>query len=96
MLRFRVLGASFSRFRVFVFEIWVLRASVFVFECFVFETTLVLAQSVEHVTAEREVTGSFPGGRTNIQRNEGTPFALQAARPSRGSDDHVKWRSRLQ
>ena len=54
MLRFRVLGASFSRFRVlrfrdlgcfvfdlgcFVFEFWVLRASVFVFECFVFETT---------------------------------------------------------
>ena len=54
VLRFRVLGASFSRFRVlrfrdlgcfvfdlgcFVFEIWVLRASVFVFECFVFETT---------------------------------------------------------
>ena len=41
---FRVLGASFSsasfsRFRCFVFEIWVLRASVFVFECFVFETT---------------------------------------------------------
>ena len=40
MLRFRVLGASFSRFRVFVFEIWALRASVFVFECFVFETTV--------------------------------------------------------
>ena len=33
MLRFRDLG-------VFVFEFWVLRASVFVFECFVFETTL--------------------------------------------------------
>ena len=47
MLRFRVLGASFSSFRVlpfrvfgcfvfdlgvFVFEIWVLHASVFVFE----------------------------------------------------------------
>ena len=32
MLRFRDLG-------VFVFGIWVLRASVFVFECFVFETT---------------------------------------------------------
>ena len=62
VLHFRVLGAPFSRFMVFVFEIWVLRASVFVFE-----TTLVLAQSVEHVTAEREVTGSFPGGRTNIQ-----------------------------
>ena len=94
---FEFVGAWFSSFGCFVFEIWVLRASVFVFECFVFETTLVLAQSVEHVTAEREVTGSFPGGRTNIiQRNEGTPFALQAARPSRGSDDHVKWRSRLQ
>ena len=46
MLRFRVLGASFSSFGCFVFdlgcfvfEIWVLRASVFVFECFVFETT---------------------------------------------------------
>ena len=38
-LRFRVLGASFSSFGCFVFEIWVLRASVFVFECFVFETT---------------------------------------------------------
>ena len=28
-------------------------------------------------------------------RNEGTSFVLQTARPSRGSDDHVKWRSRL-
>ena len=28
-----------SSFGCFVFEIWVLRASVFVFECFVFETT---------------------------------------------------------
>ena len=39
VLRFRFLGASFSRFGCSVFEIWVLRASVFVFECFVFETT---------------------------------------------------------
>ena len=39
VLRFRVLGASFSSFGCFVFEFWVLRASVFVFECFVFETT---------------------------------------------------------
>ena len=46
VLRFRVLGASFSSlgasfssFGCFVFEIWVLRASVFVFECFVLETT---------------------------------------------------------
>ena len=29
-------------------------------------------------------------------RNEGNTFALQMARPSRGSDDHVKWWSRLQ
>ena len=41
-------------------------------------------------------------GRTNTQglkknlRNEGNTFALQMARPSRGSDDHVKWWSRLQ
>ena len=33
VLRFRDLG-------VFVFEFWVLRASVFVFKCFVFETTV--------------------------------------------------------
>ena len=32
VLRFRDLGASFSSFGCFVFEIWVLRASVFVFE----------------------------------------------------------------
>ena len=38
MLRFRVLGASFSSSGCFVFDFWVLRASVFVFECFVFET----------------------------------------------------------
>ena len=44
VLRFRDLGASFSigasfsRFRCFVFEFWVLRFSVFVFECFVFRT----------------------------------------------------------
>ena len=59
-----------------------------------------LAQSVERLTAEREVEGSIPGAGPLLRvlkwlRNEGTSFALQAARPSRGSDDHVKWRSRL-
>ena len=44
-LRFRVLGASFSRFGCFVFEFWVLRPSVFVFECLVFETTGFLGPS---------------------------------------------------
>ena len=59
-----------------------------------------LAQSVERLTAERGVAGSIPGAGPilrvlKLPRNEGTPFALQAAGPSRGSDDHVKWRSRL-
>ena len=46
VLRFRGLGASFSRFGCSVFESWVLRfrdlgalSSVFVFKCVVFETT---------------------------------------------------------
>ena len=60
-----------------------------------------LAQSVERLTAEREVAGSIPEAGPILRvlkqlRNEGTSFAQQAARPSRGSDDHVKWRSRLQ
>ena len=60
-----------------------------------------LAQSVEHLTTERKVASPIPGAGLILRvleylRNEGTPFALQAARPSRGSDDHVKWRFRLQ
>ena len=60
-----------------------------------------LAQSVERLTAEREVAGSIPGVGSILRvlsklRNEGTTFALQMAKPSRGSDDHVKWRSRIQ
>ena len=51
-----------------------------------------LALSVERLTTERE--------RTNTQglklRKKGTAFALRTVRPSRGSDDNVKWRSRLQ
>ena len=53
-----------------------------------------LAQSLERLTAEREVAGSIPGVGS-LLRKEGTSFALQAARPSRGSDDHGKWWSRL-
>ena len=65
-----------------------------------FLTAAGLAQSVERLTAEREVAGSIlragPILRVLKQlRNKGTPFALQAAGPSHGSDDHVKWRSRL-
>ena len=33
-------GRQVSRFRCFVFEIWLLSASVFIFECFVFKTTM--------------------------------------------------------
>ena len=54
MLGFRDLGASFSSFGCFVFEIWVLHASVFVFECFVFETTSFLR--TVNPTAEINVT----------------------------------------
>ena len=46
-----------------------------------------LAPSVERLTAEREVAGSILGAGPILKflkqlRNEGTPFALQAARPS--------------
>ena len=63
-------------------------------------TAVGLAQSVKRLTAERKVAGSIPGAGPILRvlkwlRNEGTSFALQPARPSRGSDDHVKWRSRL-
>ena len=59
-----------------------------------------LAQSVERLTAEREVAGSITGARLLLRvlkwlRNKGTSFALQAAKPSRGSDDHVKMAVRL-
>ena len=53
-----------------------------------FLTAAGLAQSVERLYAEREVASSILQGRTITQgqlRNEGTPFALQAAWPSRGS-----------
>ena len=60
-----------------------------------------LAQSVERLTAEQEVVGLIPGAGPILRvlkslRNEGTAYALQAARPSHGSDDHVKWRPLLQ
>ena len=41
-----------------------------------------LAPSVERLTAEREVAGSILNFLKQL-RNEGTPFALQVARPSR-------------
>ena len=54
-----------------------------------------LAQSVEPLTADREVVGSIPGALPILRvlkylRNEGTAFAMQMAIASRGSDDHVK------
>ena len=56
---------------------------------------------VEGLPAEREVAGSIPGVRPILRvlkklRNNGTNFAQQMARSSRGSDDQVKWQSRLQ
>ena len=42
--------------------------------------------------------GFVSWGRTKITEKQrcSTAFALRKARPSRGSDDHVKWRTRLQ
>ena len=49
------------------------------------------------LTTERKVAGSIPGagpllGVLKWLKNEGIAFALQMARPSRGSDDHIKRR----
>ena len=60
-----------------------------------------LAQPVERLKAEREVLGSLSRTRLTLRllkylRNKSTSFAVQAARSSRGSDDHVKWWSRVQ
>ena len=60
-----------------------------------------LAQPVERLTAEREVLGSLSRTRLALRvlkyvRNKSTSFAVQEARSSRGSDDHVKWWSRVQ
>ena len=44
----------------------------------------------------RSIPGAGPILRVLKQPgNEGTSFALQMARPSRGSDDYEKWRFRL-
>ena len=60
-----------------------------------------LAQSVERLTVQREVVGSVPGDGPILKvfkklRNEIIAFALQTARLSRGSDEHMKWRCRFQ
>ena len=58
---------------------------------YVLFTAAELAQPVERLNAEREVAGSILwAGAVLRLRNEGTPFALKAARPLRSSDDHVK------
>ena len=62
---------------------------------------MTLALLVERLTAEREVVGSIPGIGLILRvskylRNEGASLVLQTARASRGSDNHVKWPSRLQ
>ena len=56
---------------------------------------------IERLTTERKVAGLIPGagslhGVLKWMRNKGTAFALQMARPSRGSDDHVRGGKRLQ
>ena len=59
-------GTQVSSFGGFVFEIWVLqvlRASVFVFECFVFETTVPGNKYISLVTKRPSV------GKINIVLN---------------------------
>ena len=58
-----------------------------------------LAQLVERLTVEREVTGSILGILKVLKqlRNEGTnSVELQTTSPSRSLYDRVKWRSTLQ
>ena len=67
---------------------------------YAFAKSIAVLVVVERLTAQREVVGSIPGAGPTLMvlkwlRNEGTVFTLQMARPSRGSDDHVKWRPRL-
>ena len=87
-------------------ELWTEQAEILIRQVQYYEnkveiiTAAGLAQLVKRLTAEREVAGLIPGAGPILRvlkylRNEGIPFALQAAGPSRGSDDHVKWRSRL-
>ena len=59
-------------------------------DMYMFLTAAGLAQLVERLTAERQVAGSIPRAGPTVRvlkwlRNEGTAFALQTARPSRGS-----------
>ena len=54
-----------------------------------------MAGLVVKAFTEWKVRGSIPRAQPilrvlKLPRNEGTPFALQAAEPSRGSDDHIK------
>ena len=64
-------------------------------------TAAELTQSVGRMTAERKVLGSIRGAGPTLVvlkslRHDGTSFALHVTRPSRGSDDRVKCRTRFQ
>ena len=52
------------------------------------------------LTADRKVSDSIPKANTKglkITENKGAAYlALQTARPLRGSDEHMSWRSHLQ
>ena len=67
------------------------------------QTAAGLAQLVERLTVEREVTGSIPGAglllRVHVLRNEATAFAIYACKRLDfrvAPMHHIKWRSRLQ
>ena len=82
-------------------KIWLKKLQLFMFRTNLRWSLFFLTadQSVKRLTAEREVAGSIPGrDRTNTKgliMTEKWEYCLcpglQMARPSRGSDDHVKW-----
>ena len=82
MLHFRVLGASFSRFGCFVFEIWVLRfrvlgASFSSFGCFVFEIWVLRASVFVFECFVFETTDKRHRLKEKVQKNAQFPFCGQ-------------------
>ena len=64
-----------------------------------FEEKTTVLQSTR-LTADRKVSCSIPKANTKglkiTENKDAAYFALQTARPLRGSDDHMRWRSHLQ
>ena len=82
MLRFRVLGASFSIFGCFAFDFWVLRyrdlgASLSRFGCFVFESWVLRASVFVFECFVFETTDKRHRLKEKVQKNAQFPFCGQ-------------------